>query len=94
MPVGCLLYGAPLLLPLLITDTSIIGFIVIVVIGSIFGALFSHSLADLMNYAGVWLGIFKIKGFLKWDSFWGNAIFKIIGSLLLFTAAIIEFHIL
>ena len=83
-----LLYGLPLLIIFFIQDWLIIGSFLILIIGSVFGALFAHALVDAFNYGGVWIGIFKIKGFLSWESFWGNLIFKIIGIGLIFLSLI------
>jgi membrane-bound metal-dependent hydrolase YbcI (DUF457 family) len=81
-----LLYGLPLISLFILSDVPLVGSLLIMVIGSIFGALFAHALVDAFNYGGVWLGIFRVKGFLEWDSFWGNLGFKIIGILLILLA--------
>ena len=78
-----LLYGLPLVSLLILNDVPLVGSLLIMVIGSIFGALFAHAFVDAFNYGGVWIGIFRVKGFLEWDSFWGNFGFKIIGILLI-----------
>ncbi len=77
-----LLYGIPLFFLVFIQDLPIIGSLLVVFIGSIFGAIFIHSFVDAFNHGGVWIGIFRVKGFLDWDSFWGNLGFKILGILL------------
>ncbi len=77
-----LLYGLPLLSLFFVVDWPVIGPFLVLLIGSIFGALFAHSFVDAFNYGGVWVGVFKVKGFLKWDSFWGNIGFKFVGILL------------
>jgi hypothetical protein len=52
-------------------------------IGSIFGALFTHAFVDAFNYGGVWIGFFRLKiGSLRWDSFLGNITFKLLGILM------------
>ncbi len=74
-----LLYGLPLIIMLFANNIPYYGEIIIFLIGSIFGSLFAHSFVDMFNYGGVWLGIFKIKGFLRWDSMLGNLFFQITG---------------
>lgn len=74
-----LLYGLPLFSVPYIIEIPILGVLLTTIIVSIFGALFSHTFVDAFNFGGVWCGIFKIKGFLEWDSFWGNFSFKLIG---------------
>ncbi|MFX0118328.1 MAG: hypothetical protein ACFFCU_06605 [Promethearchaeota archaeon] len=74
-----LLYGLPLLFILVVQDWIIIGLFLVLLLASIFGALFVHSVVDAFNYGGVWFGIFRVKGFLEWDSFWGNLVFKVLG---------------
>lgn len=76
-----LLYGLPLIFLLIINNVPLLGPSLVMVIGSIFGALFAHAFVDAFNYGGVWLGFFQIKGFLTWDSFWGNLGFKLLGVL-------------
>lgn len=83
-----LLYGLPLLVLFFIPDWSIFGSIFTLIIGTAFGALFAHAFVDAFNYGGIWVGIFKVKGFLTWESFWGNLIFKIIGIGLTFLSLI------
>lgn len=78
-----LLYGLPLFLVPYIIEIPTLGVLVATIIVSIFGALFSHTFVDAFNFGGVWCGIFKIKGFLEWDSFLGNFSFKLIGFFLL-----------
>ncbi len=78
-----LLYGLPLLSLFFVVDWPFVGIFMVLLIGSIFGALFAHSFVDAFNYGGVWVGIFKVKGFLNWDSFWGNIGFKIVGIVLI-----------
>ncbi|MFX1504975.1 MAG: metal-dependent hydrolase [Promethearchaeota archaeon] len=77
-----LLYGLPLVLLVIIQNLPIIGSLLVMVIGSIFGAIFIHAFVDAFNYGGVWIAFLKTKGFLSWDSFWGNFFFKIFGILL------------
>ncbi|MFW9905144.1 MAG: hypothetical protein ACFFFH_12470 [Candidatus Thorarchaeota archaeon] len=77
-----LLYSVPLILLVFIQDLPIIGSLLVMLVGSIFGAIFIHAFVDAFNYGGVWIGFLKTKGFLRWDSFWGNLFFKIIGILL------------
>ncbi|MFX0182368.1 MAG: hypothetical protein ACFE95_04715 [Candidatus Hodarchaeota archaeon] len=78
-----LLYGLPLLTLLILIDIPLLGTLLVMVIVSVFGALFAHAIVDACNYGGVWIGIFRIKGFLTWDSFWGNIIIKLIGILMI-----------
>ncbi|UCE15062.1 MAG: metal-dependent hydrolase [Candidatus Heimdallarchaeota archaeon] len=77
-----LIYGLPLLACFFLVDWPFFGPIIIMILGSIFGALFAHSFVDAFNYGGVWLGIFKVKGFLEWNSVFGNFAFKFVGVLL------------
>jgi membrane-bound metal-dependent hydrolase YbcI (DUF457 family) len=77
-----LLYGIPLFLLIIIQDLPIIGSLSVMLVGSIFGAIFIHSFVDAFNYGGVWIGIFRVKGFLNWNSFWGNLGFKFLGIIL------------
>lgn len=86
-----LLYGLPLLSLFIVVDWPVIGPFLILFIGSIFGALFAHSFVDAFNYGGVWVGIFKVKGFLEWDSFWGNIGFKFVGIILVLISLAILF---
>lgn len=81
-----LLYGLPLISLLILIDVPLVGTLFVMVIGSIFGALFAHAIVDACNYGGVWVGIFRVKGFLTWDSFWGNIFVKLIGILMLFSS--------
>ncbi len=75
-----LIYILPLFLIPFIQNSPII----VMLITSIFGALFAHSLIDAFNSGGVWLGIFHISiGKMSWDSFLGNFAFKILGIVLL-----------
>ena len=78
-----LLYGLPLITLLLLKDIPLLGPLLAMIIGSIFGALFAHAFVDAFNYGGVWFGIFKTKGFLGWESFWGNFGFKSLGIVLI-----------
>ncbi|UCG90189.1 MAG: hypothetical protein JSU57_00245, partial [Candidatus Heimdallarchaeota archaeon] len=78
-----LLYGLPLLSLFVIVDWPFVGYFLVLFIGSIFGSLFAHAFVDAFNYGGVWIGIFRVKGFLDWDSFWGNLGFKIGGIILI-----------
>lgn len=87
-----LLYGLPLLLLPVLIALPIIGSLGVMIIASIFGAIFIHALVDAFNHGGVWFGIFKIKGFLTWDSLWGNLSFKILG-IVLFLIAILNYII-
>lgn len=77
-----LLYGLPLVLLVIIRDLPIIGSLFVMLIASIFGGIFVHAFVDAFNYGGVWIGFLKTKGFMRWDSFWGNSFFKILGILL------------
>lgn len=77
-----LVYGLPLVFLVIIQDLPIIGSLLVMLIGSIFGAIFIHAFVDAFNYGGVWIVFLKTKGFLRWDSFWGNLFFKILGILL------------
>ena len=79
-----LLYGLPILFVFTIEKISLIGAIISTLVVSIFGALFAHALIDALNYSGVWLGVIRTKGFLKWDSFFGNLGLKLVGLILLF----------
>ncbi|MHA1971773.1 MAG: hypothetical protein ACTSW1_02200 [Candidatus Hodarchaeales archaeon] len=79
-----LIYGLPLIILLFLPNCGIVCQFLSLVIVSTFGAVFAHSLVDALNHAGVWVGIFKIKGFLKWDSLLGNLLVKILGILLIF----------
>jgi membrane-bound metal-dependent hydrolase YbcI (DUF457 family) len=75
-----LLYGIPVIAAFFIIGSPIL----VLLLVSVFGALFAHTLVDIFNSAGVWLGIFKISvGNLRWDSFFGNFFFKLIGIILL-----------
>jgi membrane-bound metal-dependent hydrolase YbcI (DUF457 family) len=75
-----LLYGIPVIAAFLVVDSPIL----VLLLVSIFGALFAHTLVDAFNSAGVWFGIFKISvGNLRWDSFFANSFFKLIGIVLL-----------
>jgi membrane-bound metal-dependent hydrolase YbcI (DUF457 family) len=78
-----LLYGLPLFLIILVYEVPVIGSVLVMLIGAIFGAIFIHSFVDAFNYGGVWLGIFRVKGFLDWDSFWGNLSFRLFGIVLI-----------
>ncbi|WP_455141670.1 metal-dependent hydrolase [Candidatus Hodarchaeum mangrovi] len=78
-----LLIGLPLIPLFFLTTIGIFETILIFLIGSVFGALFAHSFVDSFNYAGIYILGIKIKGFLKWDSFWGNLIFRILGVVLI-----------
>jgi len=78
-----LFYGLPLILLLFLPTCGILCSILMMIIVSTFGALFAHSLVDALNHAGVWIGIFKIKGFLRWDSIVGNLFVKILGLILI-----------
>ena len=77
-----LLYGILLFIIPFIYDIPFFGQILVTAIISIFGALFVHAFIDAFNYGGVWIGVFKIKGFLEWDSIVGNFGFKLVGVLL------------
>ncbi|MFX1515448.1 MAG: hypothetical protein ACFFC6_04005 [Promethearchaeota archaeon] len=77
-----LLYGLPLFLLVFLQDLPVVGSLLVMLIGSIFGAIFIHSFVDAFNYGGVWIATFKTKGFLTWDSLLGNFIFKVLGILL------------
>lgn len=74
-----LLYGIPIFLIIIFREVPVIGSVLVMLIGAIFGAVFIHSFVDAFNYGGVWFGIFRVKGFLNWDSFWGNLGFKLLG---------------
>jgi len=75
-----LLYIIPVIAAFFLTDYEILVLLLI----SVFGALFAHTLVDAFNSAGVWFGIFKISfGNLRWDSFFANSFFKLIGIVLL-----------
>lgn len=87
-----LIYGLPLLACFLLMDLPFSGPIIIMILGSIFGALFAHSFVDAFNYGGVWIGIFKVKGFLEWDSVWGNLGFKLIGAILFVLSLSMQFN--
>jgi len=57
--------------------------IMVMLIASIFGALFAHSLVDAFNSGGVWFGIVHVSiGKMSWDSFLGNLAFKSSGIVL------------
>jgi len=77
-----LLYGMPLFFLIFIQDLPFIGPLLVMMIGSIFGAIFIHSFVDAFNYGGVWIATFRTKGFMTWDSFMGNFLFKVLGILL------------
>jgi membrane-bound metal-dependent hydrolase YbcI (DUF457 family) len=83
-----LLYGLPLLALFSLTNLPVVGSLFVLIIGSIFGALFAHACADVVNYAGVWAGFFRVKGFLRWDSIWGNYALKLIGIVLIIISII------
>ncbi|MFX0122095.1 MAG: hypothetical protein ACFFAE_00525, partial [Candidatus Hodarchaeota archaeon] len=87
-----LLYGIPILLLIVIQDVPIIGSVLVMLIGSIFGAIFIHSFVDAFNHGGVWIGIFRVKGFLDWNSFWGNLGFKILGIMLFLLSLLFYFQ--
>jgi hypothetical protein len=88
-----LLYGLPLILTILVNDLPIVGSFLLVIIVGIFGSLFAHAFIDGFNYGGIWFGIFHIKiGRLRWDSFWGNLGFKLIG-ILLFLIALLSYFL-
>jgi len=75
-----LIYILPLFLIPFVQNNPII----VMLIVSIFGALFAHSLIDAFNSGGVWIGIFHISiGKMSWDSFLGNLVFKSLGIVLL-----------
>ncbi len=75
-----LFYILPLFLIPFIENSPII----VMLIASIFGAIFVHSLVDAFNSGGVWFGIFHISiGKMSWDSFLGNLAFKSLGIVLL-----------
>ena len=78
-----LLYGIPLFLIIIFHEVPVIGSVLVMLIGAIFGAVFIHSFVDAFNFGGVWFGIFRVKGFLNWDSFWGNLGFKLLGIVLI-----------
>ena len=78
-----LLYGFPLIIPFFFASIGLFEIILIFLIGSVFGALFAHTFVDSFNYAGVYIIGIHLKGFLRWDSFWGNFIFRILGIILI-----------
>jgi membrane-bound metal-dependent hydrolase YbcI (DUF457 family) len=77
-----LLYGAFFFFIPFILDIPFFGPILVTIIISVFGAIFSHAFIDAFNFGGVWIGVFKIKGFLEWDSICGNFGFKLVGMFL------------
>jgi membrane-bound metal-dependent hydrolase YbcI (DUF457 family) len=80
-----LLFGVPIIALIFFPNVEIAQLIVL----SIFGPLFAHSLVDSFNSGGVWLGVNHISlGKVRWDSFWGNLIFKLIGFFLICLALI------
>jgi membrane-bound metal-dependent hydrolase YbcI (DUF457 family) len=79
-----LLYGLPIFFIFTLEKMSFIGDILSTLIVSIFGALFAHALIDALNHSGVWIGVIRTKGFLKWDSFFGNLGLKLTGLILFF----------
>ena len=75
-----LLYGFPVITSFFVIDSPILVLLLI----SVFGALFAHTLVDAFNSAGVWFGTIKISlGNLRWDSLLANTFFKLIGIVLL-----------
>ena len=75
-----LLYILPLFTIPVLRDSPIL----LMIIVSVFGALFAHTLVDAFNSGGVWFGLFQISvGKMSWDSFKGNLLFKSLGILLL-----------
>ena len=78
-----LLYGLPILLIFTLEKNTLFGGIISTLLVSIFGGLFANALIDALNYSGVWIGIVRTKGFLKWDSLIGNIGLKLIGLILL-----------
>jgi membrane-bound metal-dependent hydrolase YbcI (DUF457 family) len=79
-----LLYGLPILSVFIIENIPLFGAIISTLIVSIFGALFAHTLIDALNHSGVWIGVLRTKGFLEWDSFFGNLGLKLTGLILFF----------
>lgn len=79
-----LLYGLPILIIFTLEKNTLFGDIISTLLVSIFGALFAHTLIDALNYSGVWIGVIRTKGFLKWDSMFGNFVLKLVGLILLF----------
>lgn len=78
-----LLYGLPLFFVVFLIEIPFIGQILVTILISIFGAMFAHAFIDAFNFGGVWIGVFKVKGFLEWDSFFGNLGFKLVGVILI-----------
>ncbi|MHA1941236.1 MAG: metal-dependent hydrolase [Candidatus Hodarchaeales archaeon] len=75
-----LVYGVPIIGFFFFSDFEIIQYALI----AGFGPLFAHSLLDSFNSGGVWLGFFHVSlGKVRWDSFWGNVIFKLMGIILI-----------
>ncbi|PWI48241.1 hypothetical protein CEE45_07995 [Candidatus Heimdallarchaeota archaeon B3_Heim] len=70
------LYGLPIFLCFYVSDIPIL----LVALISVFGALFLHVFVDAFNSGGVWFGFFHLSFVnFRWDSFWGNSIFKLVG---------------
>ena len=75
-----LIYGIPIIALFFFPNMNIAQLLVI----TIFGPLFAHSLIDSFNSGGVWLGLIHISlGKVHWDSFFGNLTFKLIGMILI-----------
>ena len=78
-----LLYGIPLFLVFFLYNVPTLGELLSFLLISIFGSLFAHSFVDMFNYGGIWIGILKIKGFLRCDSVIGNLFFQLGGLLMI-----------
>ena len=75
-----LIYGIPIIVLFFFPNLNNAQLIVI----TLFGPLFAHSLIDSFNSGGVWLGFIRISlGKVRWDSFFGNLTFKLIGMILI-----------
>ncbi|MFX0140877.1 MAG: metal-dependent hydrolase [Candidatus Hodarchaeota archaeon] len=87
-----LLFCLPLLFLFAFFSWGFLGQLLIMLIGSIFGALFAHAFVDAFNYGGVWIGFFHLKiGSLKWDSFLGNLTFRLLGVLMVILSIFLIF---
>ncbi|MFX0053118.1 MAG: hypothetical protein ACFE8U_17725, partial [Candidatus Hermodarchaeota archaeon] len=82
----------PLLFLIIFFSWGFLGQLLIMLIGSIFGALFAHAFVDAFNYGGVWIGFFHLKiGSLRWDSFSGNITFRLLGVLMVILSIFLIF---
>ncbi len=75
-----LLYGLPIITLFVFPSVELQQLALV----TVFGPLFAHSFIDSFNSGGVWFGFFHFSvADFRWDSFWGNSIFKLIGIILI-----------